>query len=75
MAKTSPSKLIKLLLSVVVLGIAGTLISGCSGGGSDAPTNTGKSQYIDSGKTAADKIGAERARAHQRLPQGGATPP
>ena len=39
-----------------------------------APTNTGNSKYIDTGNTAADKIGADRARAHRRLPNGVAPP-
>lgn len=37
------------------------LATGCGPGG-DAPTNTSHSTYNDTGKTAADKIGAMRAK-------------
>ena len=58
-----------LAVGMVVLGAFSLLIGGCSKA-DDAPTNTKDSKYIDSGQTAADKIGADRARAH-RLPGGG----
>ncbi len=62
-----------MLLAGLVVGVAGMAITGC-GDKEPAPTNTSNSKYIDTGNTAADKIGADRARAHRRLPPG-ATPP
>ena len=56
----------------LVVVASGAIISGCSGGGADAPTNTANSKYNDTGKTAADIIGSDRTKAHARLPQGGA---
>jgi hypothetical protein len=37
----------------------------------EAPTNTGNSQYVEG---AASKMGADRAKAHSRLPHGGNPP-
>jgi hypothetical protein len=54
------------LLLVTVLG------TGCNGGDT-TPTNTKNSQYINSGQTAADKIGAGRL-ARPRLPHAGEQP-
>jgi len=51
-----------------------TLAAGCSGGEA-APTNVKGSQYIDTGNTAADQIGRDRAAAHRpRLPGKGVQP-
>jgi hypothetical protein len=60
---------------LLVLGVATALSSaGCNGGGDTAPTNTKGSEYINTGDTSADKVGADRAAAHRpRLPGKGAT--
>jgi len=51
-----------------VIGLFGLSVVGCHGN-DDAPTNTANSEYISGGKSAADKVGAERASAHRpRLP-------
>jgi len=66
-------KFIPLLLTCGLCVLFGTCIVGCSGQKDAAPTNTGKSEYMGSGDTAADKIGADRAAAHRpRLPGKGA---
>ena len=58
------------------IGLLGLSTFGCSGGATDAaPTNTSSSTYNNSGQTAADKIGAARAKAHGRLPPKGMFPP
>ncbi len=61
------------MLAIAILA-SGFLISGCSGGGSEAPTNTANSKYNDSGQTDADKVAKDRAKAHMRLPHGGQAP-
>ena len=70
MAKSHKVTVKMLVLTGLALAISGIVTAGCSGGGSDAPTNTANSKYNDSGQTAADKIGADRAKAHKRLPPG-----
>ena len=54
-----------MLLAGLVVGVAGMAITGC-GDKEPAPTNTSNSKYIDTGNTAADKIGADRARARSK---------
>jgi len=61
------------VLASTLVGVAG-FTSGCSGSGSDAPTNTANSKYNDTGQTAADKIGAERAKHRHTPPAGTPTP-
>ena len=72
--KFKPSNFsLSMLLLGLTVGVTGLACMGC-GEKEPAPTNTGNSKYIDTGNTAADKIGADRARAHRRLPNGVAPP-
>lgn len=56
-----------MILSALVIALS-IVVVGCHGDDS-APTNTKNSTYIDSGQSAADKIGQDRENAHRaRLP-------
>ncbi len=68
--KINSSKLRELTIWTVI-GLSGLSVLGCHGASDTAPTNTAHSQYNNSGKSAADQIGADRARAHRRLPPKG----
>lgn len=63
--KINTLKTLKMVLCGGALGLFALAVVGCSGGDSDAPTNTAKSTYMGKGDTVADKIGAQRAAGHK----------
>ena len=65
--KINSLKTIKTVLFGGALGLSALAVVGCSGGESDAPSNTASSTYMGKGDTSADKIGAARAAGHNRL--------